>query len=345
MTASTMVRSELTPTSRLLEFVHLDHLTDDRGLFEHAKGTTARREHGYCTDDNARLLIAVTRAVPSPVITRLGRVALGFVLEALDHDGRSRNRMDVGGAWTDRACVEDCWGRGLWSLGVVAAAHPDPDARRRAGRGFNHGARQRSPYLRSMAFAALGAGELLGRHRDHEAARSLAVDFLSLVEPLRSATWQWPEPTLRYANASLAEAVILCASALDRSADLERGLMMLRWLLEHETLGDHLSVAGVGGCGPADTKPQFDQQPIEVAALADACWRAASITGDVTWWEGVDRAAQWFLGRNDAGLMMIDRESGGGFDGLSASSVNRNQGAESTLAAVSTMQRAALRPQ
>jgi hypothetical protein len=344
MTISTMDGSRTSTTARLLDFVHLDRMTDDRALFEHAKGTAARREHGYCTDDNARLLIAVSRATPTKVITRLGRVALGFVLEAQDHDGRSRNRMDVSGRWTDEAGVEDCWGRSLWSLGVVASTHPDPSARRRAGRGFNHGATNRSPHLRAMTFAALGAGELLGRHRDHDSARRLAADFLAMIGPTLSASWVWPEPTLRYANAAVAEAMILCASALDRPADLERGLAMLRWLLDYETIDGHLSVVGVGGGGPETTKPQFDQQPIEVAALVDACWRAAEVTGDVSWWEGVELGAQWFLGRNDAGLVMIDPDSGGGFDGLSASSVNTNQGAESTLAALSTMQRSALRP-
>ncbi len=34
-------------------FAHLVRLTDDTGLFEHARHATARREHGYCTDDVA----------------------------------------------------------------------------------------------------------------------------------------------------------------------------------------------------------------------------------------------------------------------------------------------------
>ena len=37
---------------------------------------------------------------------------------------------------------------------------------------------------------------------------------------------------------------------------------------------------------------------------------------------------------------MWDPETGGGFDGLLADGVNQNQGAESTLAAISTLQHA-----
>ena len=41
-----------------------------------------------------------------------------------------------------------------------------------------------------------------------------------------------------------------------------------------ETLGDHLSVTPVAGWGPGEPRPGFDQQPIEAAAIADACARA-----------------------------------------------------------------------
>jgi hypothetical protein len=115
---------------------------------------------------------------------------------------------------------------------------------------------------------------------------------------------------------------------------------MLGWLLALETDGGHLSVTGVGGRGAGDAGARFDQQPIEVAAMADACCRALSVTGDQRWSSGVVAAAGWFLGRNDTGAVMLDDTTGGGFDGLQATGVNRNQGAESTLAAISTMQRA-----
>lgn len=74
--------------------------------------------------------------------------------------------------------------------------------------------------------------------------------------------------------------------------------------------------------------------------MADACWRAADVTGERSWLRGVAAASLWFAGTNDAGLAMFDERSGGGFDGLQRDSVNLNQGAESTLAFVSTMQRA-----
>ena len=94
------------------------------------------------------------------------------------------------------------------------------------------------------------------------------------------------------------------------------------------------------GRGAEDVGPAFDQQPIEVATLADACARAAAVDASAIWPDGVRAAAAWFQGANDAGQLMWDPETGGGFDGLHADGVNRNQGAESTLAVISTLQHA-----
>jgi hypothetical protein len=119
---------------------------------------------------------------------------------------------------------------------------------------------------------------------------------------------------------------------------LAGGLDLLGWLLDIETRGDHLSLTPVGGWAPTEARPGFDQQPIEAAAIADACARALGVTQDSRWSAGVDRAVGWFLGNNDSGVPMYDPETGGGFDGLSATGRNANQGAESTLALISTLQ-------
>jgi hypothetical protein len=94
----------------------------------------------------------------------------------------------------------------------------------------------------------------------------------------------------------------------------------------------------VGGWTSGEARPGFDQQPIEVAALADACARAHRLTGDVRWARGVERAVGWFLGDNDAGTPLYDPVTGGGCDGLHVAGRNANQGAESTLAMIATLQ-------
>jgi hypothetical protein len=77
-----------------------------------------------------------------------------------------------------------------------------------------------------------------------------------------------------------------------------------------------------------------------VSTLADACARAAAVDTNPIWPDGVRAAAAWFMGDNDAQAPMWDPDTGGGYDGLHADGVNRNQGAESTLAVISTLQQA-----
>jgi len=191
-----------------------------------------------------------------------------------------------------------------------------------------------------MAFAALGAAEVLVDGRRHPGARRLLADFVDLVEPRSSDDeWPWPQPRLTYANAAIPEALIAAGAALADPTAMRYGLSLLDWLLDVET-GDtgHLSVTAVGGWGPGEHRARFDQQPIEVAALADACARASALTGEQRWSDGLQRAIGWFRGDNDSGARLYDPVSGGGFDALTPAGRNTNQGAESTLAMVATLQ-------
>ncbi len=325
-----------------LNYGHLLAMTDERGTFEHALFSEPRPEHGYCTDDMARVLVVATRERDQVVATRnLAKLSLRFLEQALDSRGKSRNRMSPSGVWEDAPGLDDCWGRTIWGLGTAASRSDDDEIRLVSLQGLHRGVRQRSPWLRAMAFAALGAAELLSVRPDDMLVRSLLSDAAdSMMGPGQPRGWPWPEPRLTYANATLPEAMIAAGATLERSVILRRGLDLLDWLLDRETRDGHLSVTPVGGSGPEDRSPGFDQQPIEVAALADACARAYAVDGDQRWRDGITAAADWFLGDNDAEAVMWDPATGGGFDGLERDGANRNQGTESTLAFLSTMQHA-----
>jgi hypothetical protein len=323
-------------------FDHLLRLTDRRGTFEHACFAEPRPEHGYCTDDMARVLVVATREPDTDgPVNGLAGLAVRFLNEAQAYNGACRNRMDRNGRWTDEPTTHDHWGRCIWGLGTAAAHSEVGIVRKLAVIQFGRAAQKRSTSPRAMAFAALGAAELLAVDPEHHAARRLITDFAaSLPAPNGDSSWPWPEPRLAYANAVLPEAMIAAGVALDDTAWQQRGLDLLGWLLDYESADGHLSPTPVAGRGPEDARPAFDQQPIEVAALADACARAAAVDAAAIWPDGVAAAAAWFMGANDAGQLMWDQETGGGFDGLLADGVNQNQGAESTLAVISTLQHA-----
>ena len=176
---------------------------------------------------------------------------------------------------------------------------------------------------------------------DEKAARELLSAAVAAVPPRpTSPAWPWPEPRLRYGNGTLPQALIVAGAALRRPAVLTRGLALLSFLLEIETRDGHLSVTPGRGRGPGESGPEFDQQPIEVAAIADCCATAYQVTGDPRWLAGIRLAWNWFLGDNDSSTMMFDPDTGGGYDGLQSDGPNLNQGAESTLAMLSTAQHA-----
>lgn len=323
-------------------FSHLFSMTDERGTFEHALFSEPRPEHGFCTDDMARVLVVATREPePSLALDDLALLSLRFVQGSLDAQGKCRNRMNRYGAWEDVPTLDDCWGRTIWGLGTAVSHSDDCLVRESSLHTLERAMTQRSGWPRAMAFAALGAANVLIAEPDNASARSLLTDAADAMPGLgHQSGWPWPEPRLTYANAVLPEAMIAAGSVLDRPVLQRCGLELLAWLLARETQDGHLSVTPVGGSGRADRGPGFDQQPIEAAALADACARALHVDGGQQWRDGVTAAADWFLGGNDSGVVMWNPQSGGGFDGLQRSGANLNQGAESTLAFLSTMQHA-----
>ena len=194
-----------------------------------------------------------------------------------------------------------------------------------------------------MAFAALGAADVLDdRSGDHRPATSAAGrrtdDDRSDPAPGRG---RGQSLACAYANATLAEAVIAAGARSTATSSSTAAWTMLEWLLDLETPRGHLSVIGVGGRGPDDSGPQFDQQPIEVAAMADACWRACTVTG-----RSIVVARRRCRGRlvhrrqRHRAARCTTATPAEVTTGCSADGVNLNQGAESTLAFISTMQRA-----
>lgn len=327
-------------------FTHLSRLTDRRGLFEHAEGDTPRMAHGYCVDDVARALTVTTsESASSPALATLTETYLGFLEGAIEADGNVHNRMNGWGEWTDEASTGDWWGRAVHALGTAAVHAPLATTRRRAMRGFTLAAQRTSPNLHAMTFAAIGAAEVLaagprlGISSPLGSARRIITRAAALIcAAPKGTSWPWPEARLRYSSGSLPEALIAGGHALDDRVMTARGLAMLGFLLDLETMDGQLSVTGTQGKGEGESGPQFDQQPIEVAALASACARAYDVTGDSRWLDGLRLAWDWFLGVNDSETPMIDLATGAGFDGLMPEGRNDNRGAESTLAALSTFQ-------
>ncbi|HEY5111100.1 MAG TPA: hypothetical protein VII67_02100 [Acidimicrobiales bacterium] len=325
-------------------FDHLLSLSGPYGTFEHARYATARVEHGYCTDDVARVLLVSVRETDAPrEVADLASSSLAFLARAQDVDGRFWNRRSPDGEWSGSSSSDDCWGRALWALGTTVARSSDPELKESAMKLFERSAKVRSPWARSMSFASFGAAETLKVDPTNRIAlRLLEATARTVDRPDRTKYWRWGEERLSYANAALPEAMLTAGSLLGDDRLIETGLRQLRWLLEMESPRGHLSVTPVGGRDSHSAAKMFDQQPIEVAAMSEACVRAYELTRDGQWRIGHVLCVEWFMGRNDLGVAMYDPDTGGGYDGLTAVGPNLNQGAESTIALLTTLQHARL---
>lgn len=321
-------------------FAHLLHLSDEIGLLAHADGAEPSRQNGYRLDDIAQGLVVICREpYPSPELLRLAELYFAFVTRAQGPGGDFHRRLGSDRRWRDKPDTGDWWGRALWALGTVAARAPADWMRDEALARLDLGLRCRSRWPRAMAYAALGAAEILALQPGHSRARRLLADTATTIGPAGvDARWLWPELRLGCANAVLTEALVVAGRYLGRGAATAKGLRLLAWLLEQETRHGHLSVPPVGGWAPGEPRPGFDQPPIEVATLADACATALALTGDPRWADGLHLAIRWFLGGNDSATEMRDPTTGGGYDRLTSNGRSADQGAESTLALLSTLQ-------
>ncbi len=78
--------------------------------------------------------------------------------------------------------------------------------------------------------------------------------------------------------------------------------------------------------------PLYDQQAIEIMAMVLMYFQAFAVTRESAYMKKMFSSYLWFLGENSLRIPLYDSETKGCADGLHRGGVNRNQGAESTLA-------------
>jgi len=328
-----------------LKLDHLHTLCDDTGILQHACFTIPDRRHGYCTDDNARALMAalrIHRITKNPRMLQLANTCLSFLLDAFSAEtGRFRNFLPYDRCWREEIGSEDSHGRALWALGEAVDFAPTNSQRIAAMQLFCRSVASAGDcrHLRSQAFALLGINSYLktfsGDRDVQYLCEQLAMElFHAFQEQGDGEEWPWPEQILTYANARLPHALLLAGEWLEHDEMIETALRSLSWLLDQQTSAEGcLSPIGNDGWYPrGGKKARFDQQPIEAFALVEACTAAQRLTSETGWGIEARRCFDWFLGKNDLGEPLYDFQTGGCYDGLHAEGVNLNEGAESTLA-------------
>ncbi|BAM02620.1 hypothetical protein [Phycisphaera mikurensis] len=349
-------RSHRTPErTHRCDLTQLRRMTDDTGLFQHCVFATPDANHGYCIDDNARALIVAVRHAAlfghDEAEISIHRY-LGFLHHARNPEtGAFRNFMGFDRRWLESVGSNDSQGRTVWALGEAVRLAPDTNTLRLAEGLYHHAidASEALDSLRAQAFTILGADAFLRRMAGHgpsvAAIERFGRHLHRRLRAHRRGGWPWWEDEVSYDNARLPQALLVAAGRLEDAAMAADALASLDWLWtvqEGETPGGSPCVSIIGNDGwlcRDGTRARFDQQPLEAAALVDACLDAARVADGADagedaarWRERATLASGWFHGVNDLGVCLVDPETHACRDGLHPGGVNQNQGAESVLA-------------
>lgn len=321
---------------------HIRRLTDDTGIIQHAKFGIPNLKEGYCLDDNARALLMVLmvyKQKKDPLALELMPLYLSYIHYMQNSDGTFKNFLSFNRNFLDKVGSEDSFGRTIWALGFLMGNAPN-DAYYQTGRLMFFDAVpnfEKLNSIRSIANTIIGICYYLNTNpSDDEMTqrlRSLVAKLLLHYEQNRSENWKWFESLLAYDNGILPLSLLHSAQILDDGNIRRIALETMDFLTEHTFRDDYLSVIGNKEWFVKNGERSiYAQQPVDALAMVLMYHQAFLMTRDKEYLNKLFMSFMWFLGENDLRMSLYDFETKGCCDGFENYGVNRNQGAESSLA-------------
>ena len=339
-------KKELIPFDIMLlpsfSMAHVKRMTDDTGIIQHAKFGIPNLKEGYCLDDNARALLMTVMAMRlknNSTAAELCPIYLSYIHYMQNKDGTFRNFMSFNRNFLDKVGSEDSFGRTIWALGYLISNAPN-DAYYQTGRMIFRNAipaMYRLTCIRSIAANIIGICHYLKTNPGDEEMVELLHRQTSVLsasyDKHSSPQWQWFESKLTYDNALLPLAMLHAAEYLLDDRILRIAISSMDFLTEVTFAEGYLSTIGNGHWYErGGERSKFAQQPVDAMASVLMFHQAFIITKESSYLNLLFTSFMWFHGENDLRLGLYDYETHGCCDGLEQHGVNRNQGAESTLA-------------
>ncbi len=340
-----LVKKEITIDPLILppfSLAHIKRLTDDTGIIQHANFGIPNLKEGYCLDDNARALLMVLMAFrqkKNSLALDLSPIYLSYINYMQNKDGTFRNYLSFNRNFLDEVGSEDSFGRTIWALGYLLDNAPN-DAYYQTGRSLFFNASPNFETLQSVrgiANTIVGISYyLMSNPSDDsmiERLRNLTYKLIEQFEENSSPEWQWFEPWLTYDNGMLPFALLHSAERLKESKITEVGLKTMNFLTETTLKDGYFSAIGnEKWYNKGGERSIFAQQPVDTLAMVLMYHQAFHLTKDKEYLTKLFSCFMWFLGENDLRMNLFDFETKGCCDGFESYGVNRNQGAESSLA-------------
>lgn len=321
---------------------HLERLTDDTGLVQHARGSVADYKSGYCLDDNSRAMITCLKAYRRfndqeyiPLVHRY----LAYLMYMQNADGSFKNYLNYWRNVVEEVASDDAFGRAVWALGYLIRYAPSDSYFQIAMNLFNNAIHHfdKIRYARGFANSIRGLYHYVQRFPDQEQYAKMLDDLAGKLnakfQKNNHEDWHWFEPGLTYDNGLLPGAMFLAYEITENPEYLETGLKSMELLESKCFTKGHLSLIGNRHWfNPYDEEIEFAQQPIDALAMLMMYCSAYKVYGDEQYLGKIRLCFEWFFGNNDLNLPLYDEETQGCNDGLEEFCINRNQGAESIIA-------------
>jgi hypothetical protein len=276
----------------------------------------------------------------SPEALNLMPVYLSYIHYMHKPDGNFRNFLSIDRAYIDEVCSEDCFGRTIWALGFLIKHSPsssyrefDNDIFRSAIHHF-----EKLETTRGVANTLIGVAYVLKAYPSDERMFAILAQLSgALVGAYKinhDYKWDWFEDGLSYDNAILPLA-LFHAGEITGDPEIKRIAQDSLRFLERLTFknGYFTPVGNDGWYHRDDGKvPVYDQQAIETMGMVLLYFQAYESTQNPEYIRKMFACYMWFHGENTLRVPLYDHETKGCCDGLQPHGINRNQGAESTLA-------------
>lgn len=321
---------------------HIKRLTDDTGIIQHAKFGIPNLKEGYCLDDNARALLMVCMSYKQkkdPLALEYMPIYLSYIHYMQNKNGTFRNFLSFNRNFLDEVGSEDSFGRTIWALGYLLGNAPN-DAYYQTGKLVFFDAApnfEKIKSIRGIANTIIGICYYLKTNDSDDimkqSLKKLADKLVANYNQNQSENWKWFESLLAYDNGILPLALLHASQVLEDDKVSEVAFATMNFLTRHTLKDGYLSIIGNKDWYVKDKeRSMFAQQPLDALAMVLMYHQAFALTGDRDFLQKLFTSFMWFLGENDMRMSLYDFETKGCCDGFENYGVNRNQGAESSLA-------------
>jgi glycosyltransferase involved in cell wall biosynthesis len=327
---------------------HIKKSTTPFGMIQFSNGNHPDLNSGYTLDDNARAMVAMCQhfeLTKEVADLKYIHIYFDFIKYCMQPEGHFLNYIDEHHEFTKKnntTNLADSNGRAIWALGYLIAISDliPPDLAKKAQTIMYTALLNVNKIYstRAMAFAIKGMYYSNTKNKLEQnlvLIKELANRLVQMYKHESEKDWTWFEGYLTYGNSILPEALLLAWLASGDPVYKETAKSSFDFLLSKIFREDCIQVVSNKGWLYKDnepiSRPAGGEQPIDVAYTILALSKFYDAFKEDAYLQKMEIAFSWFLGNNHLKQIIYNPCTGGCYDGLEATDINLNQGAESTI--------------